>query len=147
MRCCQKPENYSGIDPEGRMRCLNSPANLMIGPDRASEPGLEIHFYKSRVFDPKIIPPKPEDSDSQSEELYEVRIIDNDRNTYAEVIQITMLALEVSEETAFAIAWEVDHNGSCVVAHASKREAERLASIIRLIGIEVQVNPINSRFC
>ncbi len=87
------------------------------------------------------MPRKHEEPDSQDEELYEVRIIDNDHNTYGEVIQITMLALGISEEKAFAVAWEVDHHGSCVVAHAAKEEAEEVAGIIRLIGIEVQVNP------
>ena len=42
-------------------------------------------------------------------ELYEVRIIDNDYNTYQQVMDISMLALAVSEDEAFAIAWEVDH--------------------------------------
>jgi ATP-dependent Clp protease adapter protein ClpS len=89
-----------------------------------------------------VIRPKSEDSDSQDEELYEVRIINNDYNTYGEVIEITMLALGITQEQGFAVAWEVDHNGSCVVAHAPREEAERLASVIRLIGIEVQVNPV-----
>ncbi|MBI5249496.1 MAG: ATP-dependent Clp protease adaptor ClpS [Desulfomonile tiedjei] len=116
-------------------------AGLEFGRNRTQE----IHCYKSRVFDPIVIPTKNEDTDSQNEELYEVRIIDNDHNTYGEVIQITMLALGISEEGAYAVAWEVDHYGSCVVAQACKAEAERLASIIRLIGIEVRVQPVNGR--
>jgi len=73
-----------------------------------------------------------------------VRIIDNDHNTYQEVIEITMLALDIIEEDAYAIAWEVDHRGSCVVAHAPKEAAEAIASVIRVIGIEVNVNRISS---
>jgi hypothetical protein len=59
-------------------------------------------------------------------------------------MDIAMRALEVSEEEAYGIAWEVDHRGSCVVAHASLENAEALASIIRTIGIEVQVNPLDT---
>lgn len=76
--------------------------------------------------------------------LHEVRIIDNDFNTYQEVMEITMMALGMDEETAFAVAWEVDHYGSCVVALASQGEAEAIANVIRLIGIEVQVNPLHA---
>jgi ATP-dependent Clp protease adapter protein ClpS len=84
----------------------------------------------------------PEDDQPDSEDLYEVRIMDNDHNTYGEVMQITMQALDISEEKAFAIAWEVDHMGSCVVAQGPYEAAEAIAQVIRTIGIEVQVNPI-----
>ena len=80
-------------------------------------------------------------------ELYEVRIIDNDFNTYQQVIDVSMLALGISEDEAFAIAWEVDHSGYCVVAHGPYDQAEAVAATIRTIGIEVRVNlveaPIN----
>ena len=71
--------------------------------------------------------------------------MDNDYNTYREVMDITMLALDITEEDAYAVAWEVDHKGSCVVAHAPQDMAETIANIIRTIGIEVQVNPIGSK--
>jgi len=70
--------------------------------------------------------------------------MDNDHNTYWEVMQITMLALGLTEDQAFAVAWEVDHAGSCVVAQAPLEEAEALARVIRMIGIEVQVNPVGA---
>lgn len=73
-----------------------------------------------------------------------MRIFDNDYNTYQEVMEITMMALQVSEQEAYAIAWEVDHKGSCVVAHGPENDAEAIASVIRIIGIEVQVNPVGS---
>ena len=89
--------------------------------------------------------PPPRDEDSRdNEELYEVRVIDNDYNTYGQVIHITMEALGISEEMAFAIAWEVDHTGFCVVAEGPCPEAEAVAQVIRTIGIEVQVNPVAS---
>lgn len=78
-------------------------------------------------------------------ELYEVRIIDNDYNTYQEVIDVSMLALGVGEDEAFAIAWEVDHEGFCVVAQGPYDEAEAVADSIRTIGIEVQVNLMEAR--
>jgi hypothetical protein len=137
MHSLQDVENQGSVHSEGRMssRPPTGYRNL----------GVEIHCYTSQRFEPIRAPRKQEESDSQDEELYEVRIIDNDHNTYGEVIQISMLALGISEDKAFGVAWDVDHYGSCVVAHAAKQEAEELACIIRLIGIEVQVNPLNDR--
>jgi len=105
-------------------------------------------FYTSRRLPHVSVPGRSgEDESGDAEALYEVRIIDNDHNTYQEVMQITMLAPGVQQEQAFAIAWEVDHLGSCVVAHAPKEKAEEMAGLIRTIGIEVQVNPINQAAC
>jgi ATP-dependent Clp protease adapter protein ClpS len=105
-------------------------------------------FYTSRRLPPVSISGRStEDESAEAEAQYEVRIIDNDYNTYQEVIQIAMQALDISEEQAFVVAWEVDHLGSCVVAHAPKAEAEEIANLIRTIGIEVQVNPINEAGC
>ena len=101
-------------------------------------------FYTSRRFPPVLIRPDgPPDNSADELQTYEVRIIDNDYNTYQEVMDITMLALGIDSEEAFSVAWEVDHRGYCVVAHAPREEAESLANIIRTIGIEVQVNPIS----
>jgi ATP-dependent Clp protease adapter protein ClpS len=103
-----------------------------------------VECYTSRRFPPVVIRPEPgEDDSSEESEICEVRIIDNDYNTYGEVIEITMVALGVTSEEAFAVAWEVDHMGSCVVAHAPRGEAEVIANVIRTIGIEVRVNPIS----
>jgi ATP-dependent Clp protease adapter protein ClpS len=77
-------------------------------------------------------------------ELYEVRIIDNDFNTYQQVIDVSMLALGIGEDEAFTIAWEVDHSGYCVVAHGPYDQAEPVATTIRTIGIEVQVNLVEA---
>jgi len=76
-----------------------------------------LECYTIRRFPPMPVGPRPQDEDSRdNEDNYEVRIIDNDYNTYGQVIHITMHALGISEEMAFAIAWEVDHTGFCVVA-------------------------------
>lgn len=74
--------------------------------------------------------------------LHRVLIYDNDLNTYQEVIDICMLALGVGIKTALQIALAVDYNGEAEVAHAPKDEAERIAGVIRGIGIEVRVLPI-----
>jgi ATP-dependent Clp protease adapter protein ClpS len=145
MHSNEDTDNSAGAYTEGRIDVPVSKACAVSWLNCGRNCNPEIHCYKSRVFDPIMISPDREDPNSQDEELYEVRIIDNDYNTYTEVIQITALALGISEEMAFAVAWEVDHNGFCVVAHAPKGEADRLAGIIRLIGIEVQVNPISNR--
>lgn len=105
----------------------------------------ELSCYTSRSVPPVRFEPDPSDEKSENpEDLYEVRIIDNDVNTYGEVIQIAMASLGISEDLAFAVAWEVDHAGSCVVAHAERDQAEAIASMIRTIGIEVQVNRIGT---
>jgi ATP-dependent Clp protease adapter protein ClpS len=85
------------------------------------------------------------DDDATDSQLYEVRIMDNNYNTYQQVMDACMAALGVTEEQAYAVAWEVDHLGSCVVAHTSRSVAEKIADRIRTIGIEVQVNPINGK--
>ncbi len=104
-----------------------------------------LQMYSGSVFSP-LRPRRDDNADEskKSDGLYEVRIIDNDYNTYREVMEISMEALGITEDDAFAIAWEVDHMGSCVVAQAPKAEAEGIAGIIRTIGIEVQVNPVES---
>ena len=72
-------------------------------------------------------------------QLYSVRIIDNNVNTYEQVITITMRALGLTFEQAYSVAWTVDHEGSCQVCVAEEQEASRIANVIRTIGIEVEV--------
>jgi len=97
--------------------------------------------YQSKRLEGKHNGP---DNARRSSELYEVRIIDNDYNTYQQVMEVSMLALGVSEDEAFAIAWEVDHKGYCVVAQGPYEQAEAVARTIRTIGIEVQVNLVEA---
>jgi ATP-dependent Clp protease adapter protein ClpS len=107
-----------------------------------------VHFYTGRRFSPMILGSEPDQHpSSENKDLYEVRIIDNDHNTYEEVIRISMAALGISEAQAFVVAWEVDHYGSCVVARGPHEEAEAVASVIRTIGIEVQVNLVGATEC
>jgi ATP-dependent Clp protease adapter protein ClpS len=103
-------------------------------------------FYTARRVPRVDLGSNGDDQDSTDDEgLYEVRIIDNDHNTYQQVMDVTMLALGIDQEQAFLVAWEVDHLGSCVVAHGPQEPADALANLIRTIGIEVQVNPVNHR--
>jgi ATP-dependent Clp protease adapter protein ClpS len=106
-----------------------------------------VFCYVARRFQSKSLNSKDSDGEGsdESSELYEVRIIDNDYNTYQQVMDVSMLALDVSEDEAFAIAWEVDHQGYCVVAQGPYEAAEAVADIIRFIGIEVQVNLMEAR--
>jgi len=108
--------------------------------------GIPLHLYTSKRFAPVRFAgaDRADEPPEGAEPLHEVRIIDNDYNTYQEVMQITMIALGLDEEQAFTVAWEVDHYGSCVVAMASRDEAEGIADMIRVIGIEVQVNPVSA---
>lgn len=103
--------------------------------------------YVARRFQSKSLSGKNSDGKGSHEvsELYEVRIIDNDYNTYRQVMDVSMLALGVSEDEAFAIAWEVDHKGFCVVGQGPYDESETVADTIRTIGIEVQVNLMRAR--
>ena len=129
---------YHNISPES-----SRPSAGYVDP-RCGE-GHPVYMYTGRRFPPvRIHSNPPEDGSPESSELFEVRIIDNDHNTYEEVIQITMLALDIDRDQAFTVAWEVDHRGHCVVAHAARPEAEQVADVIRMIGIEVQVNPVVS---
>ena len=102
-----------------------------------------LYLYTGRRFSPVRVNSEPpgDANHADDDEVYEVRVIDNDYNTYREVMDITMLALHIPEQEAYAIAWEVDHNGSCVVAYGPRRDAEEIASIIRTIGIVVEVKP------
>jgi ATP-dependent Clp protease adapter protein ClpS len=104
-----------------------------------------MHFYTGRRFSAVTLGRESdEEPRSSNEDLYEVRIIDNDYNTYEQVIRICIAALGINESQAFIVAWEVDHYGSCVVARGPYEEAEAVARVIRTIGIEVQVNRVDS---
>ncbi|MCE9599552.1 MAG: ATP-dependent Clp protease adaptor ClpS [Spirochaetia bacterium] len=76
-----------------------------------------------------------------SAEIYSVIILDNNINTYEQVIAICMQALGISYLDAYDIALAVDHNGRAEVFQGVQGEAEAVANIIRTIGISVLVLP------
>lgn len=77
--------------------------------------------------------------DDQIGSGYIVIVYDNDKNTYDQVIGILMKATACTLEEAEIETWEVDNLGKSVVHHGSQQECERAGSIIRTIGIRVEV--------
>ncbi|MCB1170637.1 MAG: ATP-dependent Clp protease adaptor ClpS [Leptospiraceae bacterium] len=71
-----------------------------------------------------------------------MRIIDNDYNTYEQVIRICMKALSIGFEDALQIALAVDHNGQADVFQGDEGSARQVAEVIASIGIEVRVEPL-----
>ena len=68
-----------------------------------------------------------------------VIVFNNEHNTYEEVAGILMRATGCNAKEAEIETWEVDHLGKSVVHHGEEKECERIASIIRTIGIKVEV--------
>jgi ATP-dependent Clp protease adaptor protein ClpS len=68
-----------------------------------------------------------------------VIVYNNDHNTYDEVIEILIRATGCTLEEAEMETWEVDHLGRSIVHHGSEEECDRAASVIRTIGIHVEV--------
>jgi ATP-dependent Clp protease adaptor protein ClpS len=68
-----------------------------------------------------------------------VRVHNNDKNTYDEVISILMQATGCDAQEAYLEAWEIDHLGSCVVHYGAQQECRDAAGIIATIGIRVEV--------
>ncbi|NLI01231.1 MAG: ATP-dependent Clp protease adaptor ClpS [Chthonomonadales bacterium] len=71
-----------------------------------------------------------------------VIVFDNDYNTIDEVIEILMKATGCGVQEAAMETWEIHNLGKSIVHHGSATECERAASIIRTIGIKVEVRPI-----
>lgn len=95
------------------------------------------------ILDPQArINPHYKTENSENEELFRVSIIDNDVNTYEEVMHVCMMALGISLEEAYQIALAVDNNGYATVFEGTRSQAEHVAGIIRTIGIEVRVEVI-----
>lgn len=79
-----------------------------------------------------------QDSSTQSESWIVV-VYNNEHNTYDEVMMILMAATHCNEEEAYIETWEIDHLGKSVVHVAGQDECEKVASVIREIGIKVEV--------
>ncbi len=80
---------------------------------------------------------------TESQGNFRVIIIDNDTNTYEQVISVCMKALGIAYREAFEIALAVDQNGRAEVFEGSMPDAEAVAGVIRSIGIEVLVVPVS----
>jgi ATP-dependent Clp protease adapter protein ClpS len=87
-----------------------------------------------------VLPERTErESDVGGGDGYIVIVYNNEHNTYAEVISILMQATACTQEEAEIETWEVDHLGQSVVHHGGQEECERVAAVIRTIGIHVEV--------
>lgn len=73
--------------------------------------------------------------------LFRVTILDNNVNTYEQVIEVCMRALGITYDEGFEIALAVDNNGRADVFEGAREQADAVASVIRTIGIEVLVSP------
>lgn len=68
-----------------------------------------------------------------------VTVFDNDYNTVEEVMSILIIATQCSTEEAEIETWEIHHLGKSVVHADTEPNCERVAQIIRKIGIQVVV--------
>ena len=88
----------------------------------------------------RILPDMEEDNrDIGAGSGFIVIVYDNDKNTWDEVVMILQKATGCKQEEAEIETWEVDNLGKSVVHHSSREECERVASIVRTIGIRVEV--------
>jgi ATP-dependent Clp protease adaptor protein ClpS len=71
-----------------------------------------------------------------------VIVFNNDTNTFEEVTDILQKATGCGQPEAEMETWEVHHLGRSIVHHADKPECERVAEIIRSIGIQVEVEEL-----
>lgn len=69
-----------------------------------------------------------------------VTVYDNNYNTWAEVMHILQVATCCTPEEAYIETWEIDHLGKSIVHRAGKEECENVSSVIRTIGIRVEVS-------
>src|SRR5579883_3239878 len=86
-----------------------------------------------------VVPERDSELEDQRGGGYVVIVYDNDHNTVDEVTLILQKATGCSLEEAAMETWEVHHLGKSVVHHADSEECERVAAIIRTIGIQVDV--------
>ncbi|HBS04860.1 MAG TPA: hypothetical protein DEA96_07850 [Leptospiraceae bacterium] len=105
----------------------NTLISTSIRPENRENPGLRIEGQEQK----------------RPERIFRVTIIDNDYNTYEQVIRICMKALSVGFEEALQIAVAVDNNGEAEVFHGDETSALQVAEVIRSIGIEVRVAPLD----
>jgi ATP-dependent Clp protease adapter protein ClpS len=91
-----------------------------------------------------VLAPEPEVMDPTRTDGGEwlVIVFDNDHNTWGQVKDILQQATGCTEAEAEMETWEVHHLGKSIVHHAERPECERVAQVIRTIGIRVEVEPV-----
>lgn len=80
-------------------------------------------------------------SSTAKQEEWTVIVYNNDVNTYEEVMTVLMLATGCDAEEAYIETWEVDHYGKASVHRSTEDECNRVADVIRAIGITVETQP------
>jgi len=87
------------------------------------------------------LPELDHQSSTAKQEEWTVIVYNNDVNTYEEVMTVLMLATGCDAEEAYIETWEVDHYGQASVHRAPEEECNRVADVIRAIGITVEAKP------
>ena len=87
----------------------------------------------------QLLPDIEEKAPGTGDGEFVVIVFDNPVNTFDEVEDILQQATGCSRREAKMETWEVHHLGKSVVHHGSDTECQRAASIIRTIGISVEV--------
>lgn len=82
---------------------------------------------------------RPDVGDTHGGSGWIVTVFDNEHNTVDQVISILMQATECTQDEAEMETWEIHYQGRSVVHHSGQEECERVAGIIRSIGIRVTV--------
>jgi ATP-dependent Clp protease adapter protein ClpS len=82
---------------------------------------------------------RPDVGDTQGGSGWVVTVYDNDFNTEAQVIGILLEATGCPLDEAEMETWEVHNLGRSTVHHGGQEECERVAAVIRRIGIRVEV--------
>ena len=62
-------------------------------------------------------------------------------HTFEEVVRQLMKAIACSEDEGWEIAWQVHSNGKAVVKVGTEGECQRVAQVLREIGLIVSVTP------
>lgn len=82
---------------------------------------------------------RPDVGDTKGSGGWIVTVFDNDVNTVDEVVVILIVATQCPLEEAQMEMWEIHNLGRSVVHHGGREECERVAKVIREIGIRVTV--------
>jgi len=90
-----------------------------------------------------IAPPKEReqtavDSEALAKQIprYHVVLLDDEDHTYEYVIEMLMRLFRHGRETAWKMAWEVDHRGRSIVYTTNKEQAEHKRSQIQSYGTD-----------
>ena len=87
----------------------------------------------------QLLPDIKERMPGYGDDDFIVIVFDNPVNTFDEVEDILRLATGCTKREAQMETWEVHNLGKSVVHHGTSQECERAASVIRTIGIVVEV--------